>query len=127
MIELELKLGAVKSMRASNLPRAQIDILHVGFDHIDVAQNPPLRIHNVGRREIARRDFMQHRRKENEILPRDQGHFDVRPSRQMLVQIFRRIEPGESAAGDHDFCLFHVKSFRAALRYCERLSFVCSA
>jgi hypothetical protein len=63
MIELELKLGAVKPMRASDLSRAQIDIFHLGFDHVDVAQNPPLRIHNVGRREIARRDLMQHRRK----------------------------------------------------------------
>ncbi len=111
MIELELKLSAVKSMHASNFARAEIDILHVGFDHVDVAQNPAQRIHDVARRKIARRDFMQHRREENEILPRDQGHFHVRPSRQMLVQIFCRVEPGKSAAGDHDSCLFHASIF----------------
>ena len=95
MIELELKLSAVEPMHASNFSRAKIDIFHVGFDHVDVAQNPPQRIHNVARRKIARRDFMQHRREENEILPRDQRHFDVRPPRQMLVEIFCRVEPGE--------------------------------
>ena len=123
MIELELELGAFESMNAANFPRAKIDILHVGFDHVDVAQNPAQRIHNVARRKIARRDFMQHRREENEILPRDQRYFDIRPTRQMLVQIFCRVEPGKSAACDHDLCLLHVESIRAALRCCERLCF----
>ena len=85
MIELELELGTFKSMHASNFARAKIDILHVGFNHIDMTQNSAQRIHDVARRKIACRDFMQHRRKENEILPRDQCHFDIRPTRQMFV------------------------------------------
>jgi hypothetical protein len=68
-------------MHAPNSPRAKIDIFHVRFDHIDMAQNAPQRIHNVARRQIARRDFMQHRREENKILPRDQRYFDVRTPR----------------------------------------------
>ena len=116
MIELELELTALESMHAPNFPRAQIDILHVGFDHIDVTQNSAQRIHDVARGKIARRHFMQHRRKENEILPRDQRYLDIRPTREMLVQIFCRVEPGKAAACDHDLGLFHVqKSSRGAV------------
>ena len=115
MIEVELELSALESMNAPNFSRVKIDILHVGFDHVDVAQNAPQRIHNVAGRKIARRDFMQHRREENEILPRDQRYFDVRPPRQMLVEIFCRVEPGESAACDHDFRLFHAKNSHVAV------------
>ena len=114
MIEFELELGAFDPMSAPNFTRVKIDILHVGLDHVDVAQNSPQRIHDVARRKIARRDFMQHRRKENEILPRDQRYLDVRPTRQMFVQIFCGVEAGETAACDYDLGLFHVKSLRAA-------------
>ena len=123
MIEFELELAAFESMHAPNFSRAKIDIFHVGFDHIDVTQNAPQRIHDIAGGKIARRDFMQHRRKENEILPRDQRYLDVRPAREMLVQIFCRIEPGEAAACDYDLCLFHVKSLRAARCSCERRCF----
>ena len=123
MIELELELTALESMNAPNFPRVKIDILHVGFDHIHVTQNSAQRIHDVAGRKIARRDFMQHRRKQNEILPRDQRYLDIRPTREMLVQIFCRVEPGETAACDNDLGLFHVESIRAPVRCCERLSF----
>src|SRR4030095_16112214 len=122
MIELELELSASQSMYAANFSRSKIDIFHVGFDYVDVTQNPPERIHDVDRRKIASGDFVQHRREENEILPRaqspldvpslkiasgafvhhrreeneilprDQRHFDVPPPRQMLVEIFRGVE-----------------------------------
>ena len=65
VIELELEFTAVQPMNAPNLPRAKIDIFHVGFDHVDVAQNPPQRIHDIARRKIARRHFMQHWGKQN--------------------------------------------------------------
>ena len=111
MIEVELELTALESMHAPNFTRAKIDILHVGFDHIYVTQNSAQRIHDVARGKIACRHFMQHRRKENEILPRDQRYLDIRPTREMLVQIFCRVEPGEAAACDHDLCLFHAQVF----------------
>jgi hypothetical protein len=43
---------------------------------------------------------VQHRREEDEILARDQRHFNVRPQRQMLVEILRRRQPGKSATGN---------------------------
>ena len=94
-------------MNAPNFSRSKIDILHVGFDHVDVTQNPPERIHDVDRRKIASGDFVQHRREENEILPRDQRHFDVPPPRQMLVEIFRCVEAGKPASSDHYFRFLH--------------------
>ena len=123
VIEFELELAAFDSMNAPNFTRVKIDIFHVGFDHIYVTQNSPQRIHDVARGKIARRDFMQHRSKQNEILPRDQGYLDVRPTREMLVQILCGIKPGEAAACDYDLGLFHVKSLRAARRCCERRCF----
>jgi hypothetical protein len=103
MIEVELELSASQSMDAVNFSRSKIDILHVGFDYIDVTQNPPQRINNVGRRKITGGDFVQHRREENKILPRDQRHFDVLPPRQTLVEILGRIQAGKSAASDNYF------------------------
>ena len=116
MVELELKLGAVKSMRTKNLPRAKIDILQVGLNDVDVPQNAPQRIHNVGGRKIASRHLVQHRREENKILPRDQCYLDIRPPSQMLVQIFRRVEPGKPATGDYDLRLLHEGDSRIAPR-----------
>ena len=107
MIELELELAAIEPVHAANLSRAKIDILHVSLDDVDMAQNATDRVYDIARRKIAGRDFVQHRREENEILPRDQGYFDILPSRQMLVQIFRRIKSGESTAGNHNLCFLH--------------------
>ena len=110
---IELELTAVESMPASNFAPAQIDLLHVRFDHVDVAQDAAQRVYDVARGKIARRDFMQHRRKQNEVLPRDDRHLDVRPTREMVVEIFCRVEPGEAAACDHDPRFFMRKSSRA--------------
>src|SRR5204863_9225613 len=97
------------SMKTSHYPHADYDTAHVGYDHNNLTQNSTQRVHDNARREIARRDFVQHRCKENEILSRDQRYFDIWPPRHMLVQIFCRVEPGEDAARDHDFSLFHTE------------------
>src|SRR6476469_886096 len=59
---------------------------------------------------------MQHRRKENKILPRNQRYFDIRPAGHMLVQIFRRVQSGESATGDYDLGFLHEAIFAGPSR-----------
>jgi hypothetical protein len=45
-------------MYAANFSRSKIDILHVGFDYVDVTQNPPQRIDNIDGRKVARSYFV---------------------------------------------------------------------
>jgi hypothetical protein len=40
MSRLELQFSAFESVHAPNFSHAEIDILHVGVDHVDVTQNP---------------------------------------------------------------------------------------
>lgn len=51
---IELELTAVESMPASNFAPAQIDLLHVRFDHVDVAQDAAQRVYDVATGKIAR-------------------------------------------------------------------------
>jgi hypothetical protein len=43
---------------------------------------------------------MQHRRKQDEIFATDQRHFHIRSTREPLVEVHCRVEPGKSATGD---------------------------
>ena len=112
MVILELKIGVTDSVNTADFSRIKIDILDIGFDKLHVTKNAPERIHDVARRKITGGNFVKHRREQDKILAADQRHFDVRSPRQMPVEILRRVQPGESAARDHDFGLFHTERFK---------------
>jgi hypothetical protein len=65
-----------------------------------MTKNAAERIHDVARIKIARGDLVQHRRKENEILVTDQGHFYVRSAREPFVEVYCCVKPGKSATGN---------------------------
>ena len=74
-------------------------------------------IHDVREIEIACGDLVQHRRKEEEVLPADERHFESRIS--ALLKLQRGIQPAESTAQNQDTRLVrHAHSSRrAAIAY----------
>jgi hypothetical protein len=84
-----------------------INRLYLGRDYFDVAKNAAERIHDVARIKIARCDFVQHRRKENEILATDQRHLYV-STRESFVEMYCRVEPGKSPTSDDDSSRLHA-------------------
>jgi hypothetical protein len=100
MVKLEFKLALRYAACATNKALLQIYALHVGFDNLHVTKNSPERIHNVTRIKISGCDFMQHWRKENEILATDQRHLYVRSTREPLVEVHCCVKPGEPTTGN---------------------------
>ena len=87
-----------------------------------MTKNAAERIHDVARIKISRCDFVEHRRKENEILATDQRHFYVRSTREAFVEVHCRVEPGKSATGDDYSGRLHaVTANRNATREIEIL------
>src|SRR4029453_18345871 len=108
MIKLEFKLAVRNATRAMDSPRVEINRMNIGFNKLHMTKNAAERIHDVARIKIARCDFVQHRRKENEILATDQRHLYARATREPFVEVHCRIKPGKSATGNDYSSRFHV-------------------
>src|SRR5437773_8785087 len=122
MIKLEFKLVVRNAPDAMDAPQVQINSLHVGFDNLHVTKNSPERIHDVARIKISGCHFVQHRRKENEILATDQRHLYVRSTREPFVEVHCRVKPGKPAAGnDYSSRLHAITPNRNATREIEIL------
>ena len=98
-------------MKASKLACAEVDLLHIGLNYVNVPKNAPQRIHNIARRKISRRHLMEHGSEEDEVLPSDQRHVYIRSSGEVPIELFGGIQPGESTASDHNPHLLHVTTF----------------
>jgi hypothetical protein len=108
MIKLEFKFAVRNTTRAMDSPRVDINRLHIGFDNLHMTKNAAERIHDVSRIKIASCDFMQHWRKENEILATDQRHLYVRSTREPFVEVHRSVKAGKSATGNDYSSRFHA-------------------
>src|SRR5262249_40475624 len=85
-----------------------INSLHIGFDNLHVTKNASERIHDVTRIKISGCDFMQHWRKQNEILATDQHHLYVRATREAFLEMHRGVKPGKPATGNDYSSRFHA-------------------
>jgi hypothetical protein len=117
MIKLEFKFAVRNTTGAMDSPRVEINRLNIGFDKLHMTKNAAERIHDVARIKISGCDFVQHRRKENEILATDQRHLYVRSTREPFVEVHCRVKPGKSATGnDYSSRLHAVTANRNATR-----------
>ena len=91
-------------------PSVEINRLNIGFDKLHMTKNAAERIHDVARIKISRRDLVQHRRKENEILATDQRHLYVRSTREPFVEVHCRVKPGKSATGNDYSSRLHAST-----------------
>jgi len=90
-----------------------------------VTKNAAQRINNVAGIKIAGGDFVQHRRKENEIIATDQRHLYVRSTREPFVEVHCRVKPGEATTGNDYSSRFHtITANRNATRTIEILLMV---
>ena len=110
MIECELKLLVRYAGSAMDSPRVEINRLNIGLKKLHIMNNAPERIDDIARIKIAGGDFVQHRRKQNEILVTDQRHFHVRSTREPFIKVHCRVEPGKSATGNDYSSRFHTIS-----------------
>src|SRR5262245_23801060 len=108
MIEFERKLLACYAGTAMDSPRVKINRLNIGLKKLHITKNPSKRIDDVARIKIACGDFVQHRRKENEILAADQRHLYVRSTREPLVELYCRVKPGKPATRNDYSRRLHV-------------------
>src|SRR5436309_8668154 len=122
MIKLEFKFAVRNTTRAMDSLRVQINRLNIGLNKFHMTKNPPERIHDVAWIKISGCDFVQHRRKENEILATDQRHLYVRSTREPFVEVHCRVKPGKPAAGnDYSSRLHAITPNRNATREIEIL------
>jgi hypothetical protein len=122
MIKLEFKFAVRNATRAMDSPRVEINRLNVGFNKLHMTKNAAERIHDVTRIKISGCDFVQHRRKQNEILATDQRHLYVRSTREPFVEVHCRVEPGEPTTGnDYSSRLHAITANRNATRAIETL------
>src|SRR5262245_14332350 len=100
MIKLKLKLLVRYAGGAMDSSRVEINRLNIGFKKLHMTKNAAERIHDIARIKISGSDLMQHRRKKNEILSTDQRHLYVCSTREPFVELYCRVKPGKSAAGN---------------------------
>src|SRR4029077_328792 len=100
MIKLEIQLALRNATSAADYSACQINCAYIGLENLHVPKNAAQRINNVAGIKIAGGDFVQHRRKENEIIATDQCHFYVRSTCEPFLEVYCRVKPGESAGGN---------------------------
>src|SRR4029453_13937381 len=108
MVELEFEFAVRNTSYATDASRVQINGLNIGIDKLHMTKNAAERIHDVTRIKISGCDFVQHRRKENEILATDQRHLYVRSTREPFVEVHCRIKPGKPPPANDYSSRFHV-------------------
>jgi hypothetical protein len=87
-----------------------------------MTKNASERVDNVTRIKISGCDFVQHRRKENEILATDQRYLYVRSTREPFLEVHCRVKPGEPTTNnDYSSRLHAITPNRNATREIEIL------
>src|SRR5229473_4833986 len=115
MIELELKREPRHPTKAVDAPCGQIDRLDLGLDKPYVTKNATDWIDDVAGIKVARGDFVQHWREQNEVLAVDQDNFCIPAASQRFVQIHSRAQSGKSAAQNDYLGLLHFASGKGLL------------
>jgi hypothetical protein len=108
MIKPEIQLALRNATCAADYSACQINCAYIGLDDLHVTKNAAQRINNVAGIKIAGGDFVQHRRKENEILATNQRHFYVRSTCEPFLEVHCRVKPGKSAAGNEYSSRLHA-------------------
>ena len=90
----------IEPMRDRDAFVCDIDALHVADEKAHVPQHLADRVDDIGQIEIARRDLVQHRGEEEEVLATDKSHFEIRKLK--LLKLQRGIKSAEAAAENED-------------------------
>src|SRR5262245_16922752 len=95
-----------RPMRNHELFDREIDRFHFPFEKLDSPKKLANGIDDVSHIQIARSDFMQHGRKQEEVFPVHQGNLDVRISRQGFLELQGCVQTTKSTAYDDDALWF---------------------
>jgi hypothetical protein len=80
----------------------EVDRFNLNDQHAGSMQHLPERLDDIGNCHVTSGDFVQHGRKENEILPRRQHDFHIRNSDQSPLQVQRCVGARKAAAENQD-------------------------
>src|SRR5262249_24771076 len=80
----------------------QINTFHVTTKEAHAAEQFADRVDDMGDVEIARSHFVEHRGKQEKVLPIHQHYFHIRVTRKSLFQLKRRIQATKPTAENDD-------------------------
>jgi hypothetical protein len=106
MVVVEFVMVVVKTMGDRHPFRLNIDRVHLTRKEIHPSQKLAYRIHDVAEIEIAGRHFVEHGRKQKEVVAVNQRDLDIGPTGQHPLEINGRLQATESAAENEDLCRF---------------------
>ena len=84
------------------LPRFQINAVHVRLQKAHTFEHWSQRTDDIGRVQVAGCHFVQHGCEENKVLTAHESHFDRWIGGDRLLEMQGRIQPGKTAAENHD-------------------------
>ena len=88
----------VEAVRDGHDLPVEIDRFYFPGEKIDPLQELSDRIDDIGEIEITGGDFVQHRRKQKEVVAIYQRDLDIGIAGQRVLEVNRRMESGETAA-----------------------------
>ena len=90
----------IEAVRDNDLFFVDVDLVHVATEKIHVTNHFADGIHDIGQIQIAGRDLMQHRCKQEEVLAIHDYDFEARiPA---LLELQRSVKSAEAAAKNED-------------------------
>jgi hypothetical protein len=100
MIVFEHVRVPIETMRHHDLFFVDVDLVHVATEEIHVSNHLADGIDDVRQIQVARRDLVQHRRKQEKVLAIYDRDFEARIPAFLKLQ--RRIKPAEASAKNED-------------------------
>jgi len=85
---------------------AEVDVSHVSVKYLYAFQKLSHRADDMRDVEVTRRDLVQHRRKEKEILAVDERDLDTWVAGERFIEIQCRIKPAKATAENEYFGFF---------------------
>src|SRR5215469_2894321 len=98
MIVGNIVMMVIETVRDGHELPLEIDRFHFSGEEIDSLQEFSDGIDDIREIEIASRDFVQHRRKQKEVVAVHERDLYFGIACQRIVQVNRRMQPGKTAA-----------------------------
>ena len=92
-----MNMSCAGAVRCDYLARGKIDPFHFTVEEASVFQHLPDRVDDMGYVDVARCDLVEHRCEEKEILPIDDGNFDVLMACDRFFKSRRGVQSREAA------------------------------
>src|SRR5439155_8506999 len=80
----------------------QVDLIHVTHEYLNLTEQLPKGIYDIGDLEIARGDLVKHRSEQKKVISANERNLYRLHSRQQLLKMNGGINPAETTAQNDD-------------------------